>query len=218
METMKEIYLLGVGRNTPVFIELAEQCDYKILGLYHFNTERTGETDHGLLIEGSFNDLFTRQSLKDLNFLLTMGDIKIRAYLSEKIRAKGGNLPSLIHPTALISRFSIIEDGVCIGAFSNIQADTHIYQDTVILSGVNIAHNNTIGKCCFIASGATIGSYTLVEDFVFIGQRALSVSLKVGKIGSNSVIGAGSLVTKSVSQFDIVAGSPAKSIKKNNKC
>jgi len=213
MEKMKEIFLLGVGRNTPVFIELAEQCNYKVLGLYHFNEERTGETDHGFLILGSFNDLFSKESLLDFNFLLTMGDISIRAELSEKIRSKGGFLPTLIHPTALISRFSKIDDGVCIGAFSNIQADTHLYQDTVVLSGVNISHNNTIGKGCFIAGGATIGAGTKLEDFVFIGQGVLTISLKVESIGSYAYICAGSLVTKSVSQFDIVAGSPAKRFK-----
>jgi UDP-perosamine 4-acetyltransferase len=216
METMKEIYLLGVGKSTPVFMDLAEQCGYKIMGLYHYNEERTGETEHGVLIIGSFHDLFSRESLQGLNFLATMGDIKIRAELSEKIRMKKGFLPSLIHPTAIISRFSIIEDGVCIGAFSNIQADSHLNQDTVILSGVNISHNNTIGKACFIAGGSTIGASTIIGDFVFIGQGVLTISLKVERIGDYAYICAGSLVTKSVLQNDVVAGRPAKSIQKEN--
>ncbi len=213
---MKEIYLLGVGKSTPVFMDLAEQCGYKIMGLYHYNEERTGETEHGVLIIGSFHDLFSRESLQGLNFLATMGDIKIRAELSEKIRMKKGFLPSLIHPTAIISRFSIIEDGVCIGAFSNIQADSHLNQDTVILSGVNISHNNTIGKACFIAGGSTIGASTIIGDFVFIGQGVLTISLKVERIGDYAYICAVSLVTKSVLQNDVVAGRPAKSIQKEN--
>lgn len=55
---MKEIYALGVGHNTPVFIDLAESCGYKIAGLYHYNSERTNEFDHGFKILGSFDDLF----------------------------------------------------------------------------------------------------------------------------------------------------------------
>lgn len=44
------IYLLGVGHATPLFIELAEACGYHVAGLYHYNEERTGETDHGFPI------------------------------------------------------------------------------------------------------------------------------------------------------------------------
>lgn len=82
---MKKIYALGVGHNTPVFIDLALDCGYEIVGLYHYNGDKTGEVDHGYKILGSFDDLFSRKSLQGLNFLLTMGDSKIRTELSKKI-------------------------------------------------------------------------------------------------------------------------------------
>ncbi|MFW6275715.1 MAG: transferase, partial [bacterium] len=147
-----------------------------------------------------------------MNFLLTMGDNKIRTDVAEKLRNKGGKVPTLIHPTTVISRFVKINDGVCISAFSHIQADTVIGQDTVILSGVNISHNNTIGKCCFVAGGATVGAYTNVGNFVFIGQGAMIISSKVKSIGEYAFIGAGSLVTKAINKKDKVAGRPAKKI------
>jgi sugar O-acyltransferase (sialic acid O-acetyltransferase NeuD family) len=213
MEKMKEIYLLGIGHNTPVFIDLAEHCGYTVAGFYHYNDDRTGKTDHGFHIIGSFYDLFSRDSLIGMNFLLTMGDIKIRVEVSEKLREKGGCVPALIHPAAIISRFAQIADGVCISAFSYIQADTCIGKDTIILSGVNVSHNNVIGKGCFIAGGATIGAFTTIGDFVFVGQGVLTVSAKVKNIGDNAYISAGSLVTKSVNADDIILGRPAKSIK-----
>jgi sugar O-acyltransferase (sialic acid O-acetyltransferase NeuD family) len=213
MEKIKKIYLLGVGHNTPVFIDLAEHCGYKVAGLYHYNDDRTGETEHDFRIIGSFNDLFKRESLKGINFLLTMCDSKIRVEVSNKLRNKGGSIPSLIHPTAVVSRFTQIADGVCISAFSNVQADTCIGQDTIILSGVNISHNNTIGRGCFIAGGATIGAFTIVGNFVFIGQGVLTISSKVKSIGDSAFIGAGSLVTKSINTNDTVTGRPAKSLK-----
>lgn len=213
----KQIYALGVGHNTPVFIDIAEQCGYKIAGLYHYNDERTGETDHGFDIVGSFKDLFSKTSLKDENFLLTMGDNKIRAQLIERILQLGGNIPSIIHPTAVISRFAQISPiGVYISAFTHIQADTMIEQGSVILSGVNISHTNHIGKYCFIAGGATIGAYTTMEDYAFVGQGALSISGKVKTIGKHAYIGARSLLTKSVEANAIVAGSPAKIIGNNS--
>lgn len=211
----KQIYALGVGHNTPVFIDIAEQCGYEISGLYHYNDERTGEFDHGFKILGSFEDLFSEKSLEGKNFLLTMGDNNIRAQLIKRILQLKGNIPSIIHPTAVISRFAhISQTSVYISAFTHIQADTTIEDGTVILSGVNISHTNHIGKYCFIAGGATIGAYTNMEDYVFIGQGALSISGKVQTIGNHAYVGARSLLTKSVEADTVVAGSPAKIIKK----
>lgn len=213
----KDIYALGVGHNTPVFIDLAEACGYTIKGLYHYNDERNGQKDHGFEILGSFDDLFAMGNLSSMNFLLTMGDNNIRASVSQKIRNVGGKVPTLIHPTAVISRFSEISDiGVYVSPFTYIQADSEIESNTIILSGVNISHTNHIGKNCFIAGGATIGAYTTVEDFVFIGQGALSISGKVNKIGQYAYIGARSLITHDIPPHSIVAGAPAHVIKTTN--
>lgn len=207
---MQEIFLLGVGRNTPVFIDLIEQSGYKVGGLYHYNDDRTGEIDYGFEIIGSFNDLFSRENLLGINFLLTMGDNNLRGELANKILDFGGSLPSIIHPTAVISRFATVGIGVVISPFCYIQANSHIGDNTVILSGVNVSHNNIIGKNCFIAGGVTIGAYTTIGNNVFLGQGVLTISDKVKNIGDNVFIGAGSLLTKSVEKNKSVYGRPAR--------
>ena len=50
-----------------------------------------------------------------------------------------------------------------------------------------------------------------IENGVWIGTRA--VILDGVKIGKNSIVAAGSVVTKDVPEFAIVAGVPAKVIK-----
>ncbi len=215
MEAMnKEIYALGVGHNTPVFIDLAEACGYKVVGLYHYEAGRTGESDHGIPILGTFKDLFDKKDLTGMNFILTMGDSRIRAEISDTILSYGGEVPTMIHPMAVISRFAQISPvGVYISPFAYIQADTVIGSNTVILSHVNISHSNIIGKNCFIAGASSIGAYTTVEDDVFIGQGVTSISGKVSRIGKGAFIGAGSLLTKDVDANVVMAGSPAKVIK-----
>ena len=84
----------------------------------------------------------------------------------------------------------------------------------------------TIGEGVIIAPGVTIrdsdahsikGSETAKEveigNHVWIGTNA--IILKGVKIGDNSVIAAGAVVTKDVPKNSVVAGVPAKVIKKN---
>ena len=88
----KEIYVLGIGHNTPVYLDLVESCGYTIKGLYHYNDERVGELDHGYPIIGSFNDLFSLNSLEGMSFALSQGDNKMRATIFEKIVEVSKNL------------------------------------------------------------------------------------------------------------------------------
>lgn len=212
---MKEIYALGIGHNTPVLIDLAEACGYKVKGLYHYDSTRTGGVDYGFPVLGSFDDLLSRLSLEEINFVLTMGDSAIRKELSDKIRAKGGVIPTLIHPSSVISRFAKVSNiGVYVGPFTYVQANSSIGENTVLLSHVNISHDTSVGNCVFVAGGSMIGAYTEIQDYVFIGQHVTSISGKVQKIGHHAYIGAGALLTSDVRENTIAAGFPAKEFQK----
>lgn len=106
--------------------------------------------------------------------------------------------------------------------------------DNVGISGATISSRKgiTIGNHVVIGSGVLIvdnDSHPLhpddrgdpsctecapviIEDDVFIGAR--SIILKGVTVGRGSVIGAGSVVSKDVPQFTIVAGNPAQVIRK----
>ena len=88
---MKEIYVLGIGGSSPLFVDLAEACGYAVKGFYHYNNSRTGEIDHGFRIMGSFDDLY-KNDLRGKNFILSMGDMAIRKQISEKLLSLGANI------------------------------------------------------------------------------------------------------------------------------
>lgn len=209
----KEIYVLGIGGSTPVFIDIAEACGCKIAGLYHYNNDRTGECDHGYLILGSFKDLFQSDIMGKM-FLLSQGDMKIREEVTNKLKQLGGLIPTLIHPTAIISRYAkVSEEGVVIGANCIVQADSVIKSNTVIRDMALVCHQTIIGNYCFVGPKALVGAHIEVKDFAFIGQDALLVSGKVGTMGANSLLGAGAVLTKELPANVVAVGNPARVIK-----
>lgn len=211
----KSIYILGVGHNTIVYIDLAESCGYEIAGLYHYNNSRIGEIYFGHKIIGTNEDLLKNNSLEGKNFALSMGDNKIRYEIYTKLLERGATIPTLIHPQAIVSKYSELDSGVVIHANSVVQAHSKIGSTTVVSYNSSVSHDSTIGIASYIAFGACIGAYVSIGNFTLIGQAASIVSGKVDRIGNNCIIGAGSVVINNIEDNTIVAGNPAKIIKKN---
>ena len=111
----------------------------------------------------------------------------------------------------------ILEDNVEVSANSSIArgslSDTLIGEGTKIDALVHVAHNVTIGKNCELTAGTVVGGSTNIGDMCWMG---LNCTLKDNiKVGKNSIIAAGAVVIHDISDGDVVAGVPAKSIKSN---
>ncbi len=206
----KEILILGVGHNTLVYIELAEACGYIVNGLYHFDNSRTGEIYNGYPILGSYHDLFSLQSLTGLNFALSQGNNQYRSAAFSKIQSLGGNIPPLIHPSSIVSKFASINQGVVIDAQAIVNPHVTIAENTILSCKVFVAHDTKIGCNSFLAPCSMIGAYMELGDEVFVGTGANIVCGKVKQVGTGSCIGAGALVLSDVLEHTVVAGSPAK--------
>ena len=135
----------------------------------------------------------------------------------------------------IIGRDSVIEDGVVFKITKPFTTDNLITLGNGVFVGNGCEFNcNTtivIGDNCLIASRCTFVDTgheidpnvninkqpltiapILLEEDVWIGTQ--SVILKGVKIGKGSIVGAGSVVNKSIPAYEIWAGSPARFIRK----
>ena len=213
MKENKEIYVLGIGHNSIVYIDMLEQIGYTIKGLYHYNSERTGECYYGYQILGSFDDLYSIGDLSGMNFALSMGDNRIRKAVFENIMSIGGSVPTLIHPKADVSKYAQLGEGVVIHSNAVVHPDVKIGNNSIISCNCSLIHQSILGKHCYIAGHALIGAYTTIGNNVFIGLGAILISDKVKSVGDNAIIGAGAVVSASVGSNVVVAGVPARVIR-----
>ncbi len=110
----------------------------------------------------------------------------------------------------------IIENDVEIYANCSIArgslSDTTIGHGTKIDALCHVAHNVSIGKNTELTAGTIIGGSTTIGNNCWLGLNS-TIKNKL-KIGNNVIVGSGSSVINNVDSEDIVAGVPAKSIKK----
>ena len=210
---MKSFYILGVGDNTAVYIDLLEDLGHEIAGLSHYEESRIGEDYLGHSINISNKELLQRKDLSDYNFALSMGDNDVRAELAKEIRAKGGGVPTLIHPAAVVSKYALLDEGVVIHANATIQAGSQIKNDSVVSANAVVIHKAVVSSGCYIAANATIGADVNLGVGVFIGLGAVIASKKVSIIAEKTVVGAGAIVIRDVEETSVLVGNPAKQIK-----
>lgn len=104
-----------------------------------------------------------------------------------------------------IGMSNVLIGPICIG-------NDVIFAQNIVLSGLNHGYED-IEKPP--ASQKTTQSEIIVENDVWLGANCVIVAGVT--IGKHSVVAAGSIVTKNVPPFSVVAGNPAKIIKQYNK-
>jgi len=110
----------------------------------------------------------------------------------------------------------IIRPGTMLHGESNSLENTILIEDDVLIGcGVHIYvenHNFSNPNQLISKQGHSIAKQVVLKKGCWIGANA--ILLPGVTIGMNSVVGAGSIVTKSVPDGVVVAGNPAKIIKK----
>ena len=118
-----------------------------------------------------------------------------------------------------------VGDNVFVGPFVEIQKNVVVGKNSRISSHGFICEGVSVGEDVFVGHGVMFINdlfdspnikkwkmkKTIVEDNVRIGSNATILPVRLGK---NSVIGAGAVVTRNVPKDTTVAGNPARVLKK----
>ena len=203
----KNLILIGGGGHCKSVIEVAESAGYTIVGILD-RPEEVGKKVLAYEVIGVDDDI--TQYVDKAEFVITVGFIKnptLRIKLYNKILQAGGKLATLIASTAHVSKYAVLGAGTVVMHQAIVNAGAVIGDNTIINTFANIEHDAHIGNQCHISTGAMVNGDCVVGDNCFIGSQ--SVLANAISICPDVVIGAGSLVRKSIDKEGIYSGNPA---------
>jgi sugar O-acyltransferase (sialic acid O-acetyltransferase NeuD family) len=139
---------------------------------------------------------------------IAIGDNYARFAKFQQVRRAGLALVNVVHPSAHVSRFVKMGEGVTILAGATINPGTTIEDNVCVNTSASVDHDNYLERSCHIFPNATLTGGVRIKEFAYVGSGAvIAPNLTVEKY---SCVGAGAVVLASVAEGAMVFGAPAK--------
>ena len=121
-------------------------------------------------------------------------------------------LATVVHHSTFVASSAVLEPGVFIMYNSYIGPNSQIGKCSLVMANCSIGHDTKMGSLCHCSVGSIMTGYS---------QLGLCADLAIGastlayvKVGDFAMVGANSLATKDIPDYEIHVGSPAKFLKR----
>jgi sugar O-acyltransferase (sialic acid O-acetyltransferase NeuD family) len=152
--------------------------------------------------------LKNHQVLSSNVYICALGLPLVKSKLLAPLIEQKAEFISFIHPTAVIGERVKIGRGVVVCPGVSISVDISIGDFSMIGPNTTIGHDGIIGAWCTMCAQCDVTGRVTIGDGVFLGSRVSIIPSK--KVGSKSILGAGSVVISDVPEGVTVVGNPAR--------
>lgn len=212
------IVLIGGGNQAHYTIDIIEKENkYNIIGIID-SIQEVGSIRFGYPILGRQEQL--EELINKYNIqagIITIGDNWSRYNVFKQIISliPDFKFVNAIHPSVIIGNTTKMGVGIVAMAGCIFNPKAVIGDFTFFATGAQIEHDCEINDFASVSAGTIMGGYVKVGRFSAITLGVTIIDRLT--IGSNTVVGSGSLVTKSLPDDVLAYGSPAKIIKNRSK-
>jgi len=209
---MQDLVILGAGGGSKSIHWLAESINaarnaWTLRGFIDENPALHGTSLCGLPVLGGFEWLDANRSL----LLHGVGYPRVRRRFARIAAERGLEFALAIAPEVRFSRFVTFGAGTVICTGSVLTSHISIGDHCLINLNCTVGHDTVMEDFCVLAPGVHVSGTAHLEEGVEIGAGA--VILPGRRVGRNSIIGGGAVVTTDIPPNSIAVGVPAKVIK-----
>lgn len=204
----KSLILIGYSGHAYVVIDTALENNFDVIG--YTDKEQTNLNPYNLSYLGFEKDKDFIGWLKEVSFIIGIGDNKLRQTLANLIESNGKIVETIIHKTANVSKNASIGSGSFINKYVAVNSFAKIGKNVILNTGCIIEHECILQDAVHIAPGAVLAGNVSIGERTFVGANAV---VKQGiVIGKDVVIGAGSVIIANIPDGKKVVGNPGKII------
>lgn len=215
---MKNIVLIGGGNQAHYTIDIInKEGKYNIVGIID-SIHDVGSIRFGYEVLGRQKDIKQLVSKYDIEGgVISIGDNWVRYYVSLQIKEQipNFNFVNAIHPSVVIGDNVKLGEGIIMMAGCIINPNSQVGDFTFFATGAQLDHDCNIGNFSSISAGSITGGYVTLGDFSSLTLGVIVIDRL--QIGTNTVVGAGSLVVKSLPDDVLAYGNPCKIIRSREK-
>ncbi len=211
----RKLLLVGGGGHCKSILDsLLSLNEYEEIGIVD-KKECFGKQCLGVTIVGSdddLRDLFLAGYTHAFISIGSIGDSGVRIRLYQLLKEIGFIIPNIIDPTAIVSKYVFMGEGVFVGKKAVVNATSIIGKCVIINSSVTIEHDCEIMDFAHVATGAVLCGGVKVFENTHIGANS---TIKQGvTIGPKTLIGMGSVVLNNIRGGIVAYGIPCKEVNK----
>lgn len=205
--SVKRVAVIGGGRGTMQILDLISHIDgYKAVRIYEKNKEMEGIEIYGVPVayEKSKNDIIEEYKSGCFDYVVNGigGSTQLRKEYYTFLTAADVPYCNLIHPSVVIGQGVKMGSGNIILPLCHIGPEAQIGNDCFMTAKTSIEHHNIIGSHCTFGPGVMFSGSVEVGDCVKFAAGIYAEPLV--KIGANSLIASGVVLTKNVPANTIV--------------
>lgn len=146
-----------------------------------------------------------------VEYIVTVSlDLDLRQQVIEKLDQDQLLRATFVHSTAVVDATAEVLPGTWIGPFASLFYQSIVGKDCMIAPYSMVGHRSQIGHSCLINPGSLIAGSTKIGNRCTLGLRSTVIDKL--DICDQVYIGAGSMVTKSISEPGRFVGSPARRV------
>lgn len=213
---MKDLIIIGAGDFARETAWIAERMNlqypqWNILGFVD-DGKAPGTKLDGYPVLGTLEWL--RGQKAPLFAVCAVGTASLRRHMWEMLEGCPNIMPAtLVDPTAVIGKGCQIGSGCILCAGTILAIGSKLGKHCILNLACVLGHDAVLGDFCTLHPRVDLSGNTRIGGCTDIGAGAL-VRDEV-KIGKNSIIGMGSLVTRDIPDGVVAYGSPCKVVREN---
>ena len=201
----------GLGHEILDLVQQMQEAGKKTYDVIVFADDAEDKTEYNGYKTLPPELIFNQYSPNTTRFVLAIGEPATRTRVIRRIREKGYNFETLIHPSSYVGLNSIIGEGTVIQRDVFVSCDCVIGNNCLIQPSSNVGHNACIGENCVISTNCAISGDVGIGSGTYI---AVGVSVIQGaNIGQDTVLGMASVVTRDIPDNVVALGNPARPMK-----